>query len=146
MTESDLEIKQKLEVLDYELKDLRKFKNKLIDCYLLEFEENFSDLIILDKGKYLDRFGEKISLILSDKYSERAYDRDEFINLLNNVEDIFLNKYYEVSLAFLKTQVKSINEGSINSENDSYPLPCLKMNNIKRSSSDNLNKSKRTYY
>lgn len=140
MTETEADNK-KLEMLDLEMKDLKKFKNKLIDIYLLEFEENFSDLLILDKDKYLDRFGEKISLILSDKYSDVCFERDDFLSLLTNVEKIFLDNYYEVSLEFLKLQIKSIGEKKISNDNVIYPIVQRKSSYNKRSSTETTDKS-----
>lgn len=142
MMETESEINKKFELLNLEMNDQKKFKNKLIDMYLLEFEENFSDILILDKDKYLDRFGEKISLILSDKYSDRCFDRDDFLNLLTNVEKIFLDNYYEVSLGFLKSQVKTLEEKKLLNENNIYPIIQRKSSyNNKRSSTDIVNRS-----
>lgn len=141
MTGTESEINSKLELLELEMKDPKIFKNKLIDIYLLEFEENFSDILILDKDKYLDRFGEKISLILSDKYSERSFDRDDFLNTITNVEKIFLDNYYEVSLEFLKSQVKSLGEKSVSNDNVIYPVVSRRSSFSKRSSTEITDRS-----
>jgi len=142
-TELETDINKKLNLLDKEMKDIKNFKNKLIDLYLLELEENFSDILILDKDKYLDRFGEKMNLIITDKYSERSFERDDFFNLIENVEKIFLDNYYEVSLEFLKTQVKNLGLGDKNSSNDNIIYPIQRRSSINpRNSSERINKSK----
>jgi hypothetical protein len=141
MTETEAEINNKLELLDLEMKELKKFKNKLIDIYLLEFEENFSDILILDKDKYLDRLGEKISLILSDKFSDRSFERDDFLNLLTNVEKIFLDNYYAVSLEFLKSKVKNLGDKKILNNNVIFPIVHRKSSYNKRSSTESIDRS-----
>jgi len=138
MTETEAEINNKLELLELEMKELKKFKNKLIDIYLLEFEENFSDILILDKDKYLDRFGEKISLILSDKFSDRSFERDDFLNLLTNVEKIFLDNYYAVSLELLKSKVKNLGDKKISNNNVNFPIVHRKSSNNNRSSTESI--------
>jgi len=140
MTETEVEINKKLDLLVSEMNNQKKFKNKLIDIYLLEFEENFSDILILDKDKYLDRFGEKISLILSDKFSDRCFDQDDFLNLLTNVEKIFLDNYYEVSLEFLKLQVNTLEKKKISNINDL--MNQRRNSNVKRGSIENIERSK----
>lgn len=120
MIDSDEEINSKLSFFEKDMEDLTRFKNKLIDIYLLEFEENFYDILICDKNKYLNRFREKIQLILTDKYSDFAFESEDFLNLLKIVEQIFENNYYNVSYDFLQFKINNLknkqnrnNRGSI---------------------------------
>lgn len=123
LTDLDKEQEMKKQVLDNEMKNMKQLKHKLIDLYLLEFEENFSDILIVDKTKYLDRFGEKMSLILSDKFGEDCFDDEEFLDLCENVENIFINNYYEISYEFLKKETESFSSNFISEvkrENEAY--------------------------
>lgn len=106
--EKEQEIKRK--ILENEMKNIKQLKNKLLDLYLLEFEENFSEILKLDKTKYLYRFGEKMNLILEDKFGEDCFDNEEFLDLNENVEKIFTNNYYKVSYDFLKEETESFSD------------------------------------
>jgi hypothetical protein len=108
----------KMQNLINEMKDIKQLKNKLLDLYLLEFEENFSDILILDKTKYLDRFGEKMSLILTDKFGDSCFDDEEFLNLNENVENIFINNYYQISYDFLKKETNNFLEENYENDNN----------------------------
>ena len=88
--EKEQEQEIKIQLLEKEMKNPKELKNKLLDLYLLEFEENFSDILIQDKTKYLDRFGEKMSLILLDKFGDACFDDEDFLTLINS-EDLILS-------------------------------------------------------
>ena len=111
------ETNKKLALLENDIKDPKSLKNKLIDLYLLEFEENFSDILTLDQEKYIDRFKEKMILVLTDKYSDKSFEKEEFSNLVIHVDNIFYENYYDVSFNFLKKQIKDFLE--TNSDNKS---------------------------
>lgn len=141
MIETEENINKKLEFLENEIKDIQGFKNKLIDLYLLEFEENFSDILNCDKDKYLDRLGEKISLVISDRYSDLSFERDDFLNLLKKVESIFIHNYYEVSYDFLKSKINNLLIKNLYVDNSKFPPFSRRGSNT----SENFNRSNIIY-
>lgn len=90
---SDLLQKTKLESFTKDIKSSSSFQDKLNNLHMVEFEENFQEILILSKTELLNQISDCVKMILSEMYSEAISENQELDDFLDVSETLIKKEY-----------------------------------------------------
>ena len=100
-----------------DIKNERRFSEKIKNIFQSEFDEIFEDILTLSKEDFMSNITNNINQLLSDMYSEEAINDKTLIKILKNCENEFDDEYkyhYEILNKNWKNYERENRRGKIN--------------------------------
>ena len=72
----------------FRIKKPEQFKEELSHIYEEEYQEEFEDILLIKKEKFLQKLNYHIKLLLKDKYSSKCLEYNELISYLDEFENL----------------------------------------------------------
>jgi len=111
---------EKLKLLEFDIKDDKKFKEKILDFFLTEFEEKIDNILILEEREFIENFNSRMKLIFEDFYSSEVFNNYEFRNLYREISIYFYDGIYKKNYEFLVESWENLElweESGVHSQN-----------------------------
>lgn len=71
------------------------FENSVLNRYIQEFEDKFSNILVQSESEFMMNFVNKMSLIYKEDYSEEAFENEEFSLHLKKAEKRIYEKFFK---------------------------------------------------
>ena len=79
----------------FRLKKLEQFKDEISHIYEEEYQEEFENILLIKKDKFLQKLNYHIKLILKDKYTSKCLEHSELVSYLSEFEQKYNDIYSE---------------------------------------------------
>ena len=85
-----------------EIKDVKIFTEKITNIYLEELFNLSEEMLFSSETEFLDRFLQRMKLVLEDMYSTKCFESDSLAKILLKIESKLYENYYSPALELVK--------------------------------------------